>query len=288
MTDKKLPVPATPLSRAQRAAILNLVRRTAKNEILPRFQRLAPGDTTTKTDADDLVTEADKAAEKMLTRGLNMHFPGVPVIGEEAVAADPALRDQIAEAELAFILDPIDGTWNYVQGLPLFGMILSATRFGRPIFGLLYDPVSDDWIMAGEDSAAEREGVRFRRRAIHASAAKEDDTLSGFVHLNLLPEGKTAQMAALYPRFRRVGSLQCSCHEYRLLAQGASDFHISGTLNPWDHAAGVLIVQRAGGVARMLNGDAYNTAAKTGYLLVAPNEPIWQYLQKEFAFLEDS
>jgi len=288
MTANTPPVPTPPISPAQRAAIVNLVRRTARSEILPRFQRLAASDTTTKSGPEDLVTEADKAAEAMLTRGLNGLFPGAFVIGEETVAETPDWRNQLAQADLAFILDPVDGTWNFVHDLPLFGVILSATRFGRPIFGLLYDPISDDWIIAGEDGPAAREGARYRHRSVRTSSVTDAERLSGFVHLNLLPETKKADMAALYPQFRRVNSLWCSCHEYRLLAQGAADFHISGTLNPWDHAAGVLIVQQAGGVARMLNGEAYNTAITGGYLLIAPNQTIWQSLQKTFAFLEEN
>ena len=287
MTDRIPEVTAAPLSEAQRLEIIKLVRQTAQSEILPRFQKLTASDTTTKMGPDDVVTEADKAAEAMLTQGLNALFPGIPVIGEEAVSERPELRDQIAEAELAFILDPIDGTWNFVHDLPLFGVILSATRYGQPVFGLLYDPISDDWIVAAESSPAEREGARIGRRSLQVSAVSDRAGLSGFVHLNLLPEEKKAAMAALYPRFHRVTSLYCSCHEYRLLAQGAADFHISGTLNPWDHAAGVLIVQQAGGVARMLNGEAYNTALKRGYLLIAPDEQTWAHLQRTFAFLED-
>lgn len=275
------------LNHAQQEAILDLVRRTARSEILPRFQQLSAHDTTTKAGPDDLVTEADKAAEAMLTRKLYQLFPGTLVVGEEAVEENTGLRDQIAEAELAFILDPVDGTWNFAHDVPLFGVILSATRFGRPVFGLLYDPISDDWIISGEDGPTEREGAKCRRRTVHTAAVKELSELSGFVHLYLLPDTKKTEMAALYPRFRNVTNLRCSCHEYRLLAQGAADFHISGTLNPWDHAAGVLIVQNAGGVARMLNGEAYNTALKQGFLLIAPNETSWCELQECFAFLEE-
>lgn len=282
-------LPAPSLEKAQRAALVNLVRRTAESEILPRFQKLTSDQKSFKSSPDDLVTEADKAAEEMLTRELNKLFPGILVVGEEAVAENPSLRGQIDEAELAFILDPIDGTWNFANDLPLFGVILSATHYGRPIFGLLYDPISDDWIEAGEDGPAEREGIKFDRQTVHASSATAEHELFGFVHFDLLPDSKKLEMASrCYRHLRKATSLHCSCHEYRLLAQGAADFHISGTLNPWDHAAGVLIVQQAGGVARMLNGDAYNTSARNGYLLVASNETAWHRLQERFRFLEES
>jgi len=90
------------------------------------------------------------------------------------------------------------------------------------------------------------------------------------------------------PRLAALGQatpLRCSCHEYRLLAQGAAEFVLSDRLNPWDHAAGVLICQRAGGVARMLDGRAYDTSITDGVLLCAGSEAAWTILRDHFAEL---
>lgn len=280
------PTLKNPLDREQRDAIVNLVRNVAKAEILPRFDCLGEDHVSTKNGPEDLVTEADQAAETVLIRELERMFPNALVVGEEAIAHNPALRDQIADAELAFILDPVDGTWNFANGVPLFGVIVSATRFGQPVFGLLYDPMSDDWITATEHGPAERHYPTRPARTLRVSAGAPLRDLAGFVHFSLLPAEKRAGMAKLYPKFKRVNSLRCSCHEYRLLTQGAADFHISGTLNPWDHAAGILTVQRAGGTVRMLDGRDYNAGHTTGYILVAPNEETWRLLRDEFAFLE--
>ena len=135
-----LPVAAQTLSAAQQAQIVNLVRRGAKAEILPRFQNLSQSQIEAKSRPDDLVTEADLASEAMITRGLRRLFPDAMVVGEEAVAKDGSLRQTMAEHAFAFVIDPIDGTWNYAKGIPLFGVILSVLRYGTPIFGLLYDP----------------------------------------------------------------------------------------------------------------------------------------------------
>lgn len=281
-----LPIPLTsPLSRAQKSSIINLVRRAARAEILPRFRQ--PGNTAakTKTNRFDLVTEADTAAEAMITRGLQRMFPHALVLGEESIAKEPDLRDRISGAELAFIIDPVDGTWNFAHGLALFGVILSVTRFGQPVFGLLYDPVVDDWISAEQDGPAEISRAVSAPRAVHVSDGGPLEELAGYIHLPLLPRDKQDEMAATLPGFARALMLRCSCHEYRMLARGSMDFLISGTLNPWDHAAGVLICQRAGGVVRMLDGQTYNTALKTGYILAAPNEESWAILRERFAFL---
>ena len=142
-----LPMPVSTLSKAQRSSILNLVRRAARAEILPRFRNLESGEIDQKKSHQDLVTEADRAAERMIARGLLALFPNALIIGEENVADHPEVLDKVADAELAFTIDPVDGTWNYAHGLTTFGVIVSALRFGTPVFGLIYDPVMDDVVL---------------------------------------------------------------------------------------------------------------------------------------------
>ncbi|MFN3208374.1 MAG: inositol monophosphatase family protein [Roseovarius sp.] len=281
-----LPIPvSSPLTNAQKAALINLVRRAARAEIMPRFRNLTTAQIASKSGPEDLVTEADHAAEAMITRGLQQMFPHALIVGEEAASADPSLRGKLAEAELAFILDPVDGTWNFVNGLAMFGVIVSVTRFGRPVYGLLYDPVMDDFIAAEADGPAEMTRATGRARPVSTSQGGAVDSLYGYMHYYLMDRAAQEQLAPLMPRFGRIGSLRCSCHEYRMLAQGHADFLLSSTLNPWDHAAGVLIVQRAGGVVRMLDGRDYSAAIDTGFLLAAPTEECWQDLARTFSML---
>src|SRR4051794_14753313 len=90
-----------------------LLRDASRAEILPRFRNLAHGAVRMKTGPLDLVTEADEAAERRIEAGLRREFPGCVVIGEEAASADPSLLAELAGAELAFVVDPIDGTANF-------------------------------------------------------------------------------------------------------------------------------------------------------------------------------
>ena len=281
-----LPIPLTsPLTEAQQASLINLVRRAARAEIMPRFRNLGREDIARKAHHHDLVTEADTAAEAMLTRGLLQMFPHALIVGEEAASADPELRGKIAEAELCFILDPVDGTWNFANGLAMFGVIVAVTRFGKPVLGILYDPVMDDWIIADETSPARLARSLGMDRELKMAKAGPLNEMSGFIHFYLLPEDKQALMAAALPDFFRTQALRCSCHEYRCLAQGGMEFCLSGTMTPWDHAAGVLICQRAGGYAAMLDGSDYNASITDGYLLTAPDEESWNRLRDWFDFL---
>lgn len=283
---ESLPIPLTsPLSAAQKTTLINLVRRAAKTEIMPRFRNLGHADVSAKSSRYDLVTEADTGAEAMLARGIQQMFPHALIVGEEAASADPGLRHKIRDAELAFILDPLDGTWNFAHGLPLFGVIVAVTRFGKPVLGLLYDPVMDDWIVADEAHPAHLARNMGADRPLSVSRGGNLADMSGYIHLYLLPGDKQAEMAATLPDFGRAMVLRCSCHEYRTLAQGGMDFCLSGVMNPWDHAAGVLICQQAGGHVAMLDGSDYNAGITEGYLLAAPDRPSWDRLRERFAFL---
>lgn len=282
----QLPMPVTaPLSQAQKTQIINLIRRAARAEIMPRFRRLDAGEIDTKRDETDLVTQADTEAEAMITRGLQMAFPHALVIGEEAVSAKPDLLDGVGDAELCFIIDPVDGTWNFAKGMPLFGTMVSVCRFGQPVFGLIYDPVGDDLVMADNTSAAQWQTQTGRLRAIRTAPTKRLDQLAGYAHIRLMPPADRALMWTKVGALAFVGSLRCSAHEYRLLATGAVDFVLSGHLNSWDHAAGVLICQQAGGKAAMLDGSDYNATVKSGYLLTASSPEVWSVVAAHIADL---
>lgn len=285
MTDQ-LPMAVTaPLTPAQKTQLINLVRRAARAEIMPRFRRLDAGDIDTKRDENDLVTAADTGAEAMITRGLQMAFPHALVVGEEAVAKTPSLLDGIAEAELCFIIDPVDGTWNFAKGMPLFGTIIAVCRFGQPVLGLIYDPVGNDLIVTDNTSPAQWQTRSGRRRAIHTSGPKPLDQMAGYMHIRLMPPEDRALMWSKVGALGYVGTLRCSAHEYRLLATGAADFVLSGHLNCWDHAAGVLLCQQAGGKAAMLDGAPYNATLTAGYLLSASCDAVWDTVAAHFADL---
>ncbi|MBP0483233.1 inositol monophosphatase family protein [Sagittula salina] len=285
MTDH-LPMPVTaPLTLAQRAQVLNLVRRTARAEILPRFRKLSAHEVTTKTGVHDLVTEADKGAEAMLTRALQAMFPHALIVGEEHASAHPEIVEKIAEAEMCITIDPVDGTWNYAKGLPLFGVMLSILRFGTPVYGLLYDPMVNDFITAAAGHPAELVMPRNLRRPVQTSAGGAVEDLVGFVPLALVPEPKRGEMAATFPRFARVTSLRCACHEARMVASGHADFVLYGKLTPWDQPAGAIAIRQAGGHVAMLDGSDYRADRTQGFLLAAANEETWTRLRDLFGFL---
>ncbi|MGB3407900.1 MAG: inositol monophosphatase [Jannaschia sp.] len=270
-----------PLTADQARAITDAVRDVSQAEIMPRFRNLSADDIDAKSAFDDLVTVADKAAEDALTARIRDILPGDTVVGEEAVSADRSLLGRVGEGRVT-IIDPIDGTWNYAHGLANFGVIVAVLEDGVTQWGMLHDPSFDDWIEAhrGQGAIYRRNG-NARRLAV-SQADTPFDHLRGNVSGYLYPQHLQAGLAATTPLFRRSTSLGASVHEYRMLALGGSDFVLNGMLNVWDHAAGVLVLQEAGGTARLLDGRDYHPTMTHGRLLAARSEKMWTALAATF------
>lgn len=271
-----------------RALILSAARTAARDQVLPRFRQLAAHEVSTKSGPTDLVTLADTMAEAQMKAEIGLAWPEALVVGEESVATDPSLRDAMATAPWAVVIDPVDGTWNYAKGLALFGMIIAVLHHGTPVYGLLYDPVLDDWIEAATDLPTRIVMAGHAARPLTVSAETRVGRINGYVPLGLFPKAAKTRIVTNFPDFARIGSLRCSCHEYRMLAQGHAEFILSGPVpHPWDHAAGVLAVQKAGGVSRMLDGREYSATIARGIVLSAGSEAVWDDLAARFAFLLD-
>ncbi|HHS94641.1 MAG TPA: inositol monophosphatase [Rhodobacterales bacterium] len=248
------------------AGLVEAVREAARAEILPRFRNLSPGDIATKSGPDDLVTEADHTAERALAAAVARLMPQALFVGEEACHDDPALLERLATAELAVIVDPVDGTGNFAAGLALFGVILAVVAQGQTVFGLLYDPVMDDWVLARRGGGAWFCKPDAAPRRLTGRPARPSAQAQGFVPLFLYPPERRREIALAMADMGRVGSLRCSCHEYRQVVLGQADFVTSPHTKPWDHAAGCLAVEEAGG--KVLAGGA------VGYDPRAPRGPI--------------
>jgi fructose-1,6-bisphosphatase/inositol monophosphatase family enzyme len=266
--------------------IVKAARNAARDQVLPRFRQLAAHEVSTKSGPSDLVTLADTMAEDQLKAEIGASWPWALVVGEESVSADPSLRTAMATAEWAVVIDPVDGTWNYAKGLALFGMIIAVLHHGTPVYGLLYDPVLDDWIEAGTDLATRIVMPDHAPRDLAVSPETRSGRINGYIPLGLFPKAAKTRIVTNFPDFARINTLRCSCHEYRMLAQGHAEFVLSGPVpHPWDHAAGVLAVQMAGGVARMLDGRDYSATIAKGVVLSAGSEAVWSDLAARFAFL---
>lgn len=196
--------------------IIEVTRLAGRREIMPHFRRLTEDKIEIKSRFDDLVTAADKNTEKLIGTAIKSILHDALIIAEEE--ARPELLSLVETSDLTVVIDPIDGTWNYANGLATFGTIIAVVKNGETIFGLLYDPVLDDWIVAEKGAGAWYTGPNQKYKV---SIGTAPSMLSGYIPVNLLPSATKNKMFNVLSDFDRIAALFCSCHEYRMLAQGS-------------------------------------------------------------------
>jgi fructose-1,6-bisphosphatase/inositol monophosphatase family enzyme len=260
-------------------ALMADMREAAKNEILPRFRSVTSDTIRAKTMADDIVTDADIATERVISEKLNARLPGITIIGEEAVSDDGSILKRLAEAELAAVIDPVDGTWHFAHGTPMFGSILAIVSGGQTIAGLIHYPVLGDFLVARPGQGAWHVAADGTQTRLSAASPTPVDEMHGFIPLHMFEPELREKLAPRLLRFLRITTWRCSAWEYRMLATGAMSFCLNESLKPWDHAAGVLIHAEAGGYAATMAGEIYRPTMTEGHLLTAPDKASWEAIR---------
>ncbi len=259
--------------------LADIVSIAADQEIIPRFRKLGEGAIREKTSALDLVTDADEAAEAAIKLAVAKAFPKAAFIGEESVEKDRSLLEKIVDAELAIIVDPVDGTSNFAWGLPLFGVLAAVTSRGETIGGIIYDPLGRDCTFALKGHGAWAKSESGATRDLRVSKTTSLNQMTGTASWHMMPEPLRSRVAANLAKVKAAFTYRCAAYEYRLLVEGLVDFSLHYKLMPWDHAAGVLIHAEAGGYAALYDGTPYLPSKFTGGLMCAPTKESWQILR---------
>ncbi|TNM61199.1 inositol monophosphatase family protein [Aliirhizobium smilacinae] len=260
-------------------ALMGDMREAAKTEILPRFHSVTSDTIRAKTMADDIVTDADIASERVISEKLNARLPGITIIGEEAVSDDASILKRLSHADLAAVIDPVDGTWHFAHGTPMFGSILAIVSGGETIAGIIHYPVLGDFLVARRGQGAFHVAADGTHTRLSVAAPTPVGEMHGFIPLYMFEPDRQKELAQRMLRFLRVTTWRCSAWEYRMLATGAMSFCLNESLKPWDHAAGVLIHSEAGGYAATMTGEPYRPTMTEGHLLTAPDAASWEAIR---------
>ncbi len=259
------------MNRKTLESLGGILAEAAAAEIMPRFRRLGAGDIRTKSGPMDVVTEADEAAERRIGEGIAQLLPHAFVLGEEAAERDHGLLARAAGADLAVTVDPLDGTWNFANGLPLFAAMAAVVLRGEIVAAAIHDPVGGDtaYALRGEGAWIEAEG---RTRDLHVAAAVPVRRMAGAASWRALAEPLRSRVAQRLPRLAASFVYRCAGHEYRLAAGGHCHYLLFSRLMPWDHAPGVLLHREAGGFSARLDKHPYGIDRTAGGLLCTPDE----------------
>jgi fructose-1,6-bisphosphatase/inositol monophosphatase family enzyme len=272
------------ITRNDLKVVQQIVKSAAQTEIMPRFRNLSAEQISTKSRADDFVTEADQAAERVITKELEIAFPTAFVFGEESVAENPDLLEQLVNKDFAIIIDPIDGTANFVAEEPIFGTIIAVVIKGQVTAGLIYNPNTTEFTLALRGEGAWTEKADGTEEVLKLNQVTNLSELKGSGGLKFIPEHLRKEIEPNLNKAKSFEAISCCAHDYQALVKGERDFQFYYKLMPWDHAAGWLIHKEAGGYSALIDGSPYSPTKVEGLLLSAPNEQAWETLRAKVFF----
>lgn len=218
-----------------------------------------------KTSPGDLVTEIDKGSEKLIKNLIMTHFPEHSFLGEEGVEPGPLASaqalDNVKDADYLWIVDPIDGTTNFVHGFPNFSVSIALAFKGEVIVGVVYDPTRDELFVAEKGKGAYLRGkpIQVSKEAVLA----ESLLATGFPidPVAALPANMRG-LTAVLPKVRNVRNLGSAALHLAYVATGRLNGFWEINLNAWDLAAGALLVQEAGGRITDTLGVSYHLGVR--------------------------
>jgi myo-inositol-1(or 4)-monophosphatase len=206
--------------------------------------------TTREKSRKNLVTEADVNSQAAIVETIRDSFPDHGFLGEEDLAIAGG------QSEYRWIIDPLDGTTNYVHGFPYYAVSIGIECRGRLVAGVIFDPTRNEMFTAIDGSGAFLNGRSLR--------PSETEVLSEAFCVASLPVGargdepQVQQFLRVLPAARTVQRTGSAALNLCYVACGRIDAYWSGSLKPWDQAGGALIVQEAGGQVTRMNGSPFD------------------------------
>jgi myo-inositol-1(or 4)-monophosphatase len=231
-----------------------------------------------KASPSDLVTEVDKGAEALIRNLLNTHFPHHDILGEEGVKpgseASRRAIHEMKDSEYLWIVDPIDGTTNFVHGFPYFSISIALAHKGEVIVGVVYDPNRDEMFVGEKGKGAY---VRGRRMRVSKESALSESLIASGLPADreaALP-ANLAGIEAIAPKVRNIRLAGSAALHMAYVAAGRLSGFWEIGLNTWDMAAGKLLVEEAGGTVTDTVGRPYRLETRN---VVATNGSIHESL----------
>lgn len=246
------------------------MRDVAAQVVTPRFRALAAHEIAEKSPGE-IVTIADREAERRLHDGLAALGPGARIVGEEAVEQAPGLLDRVGSG-LVWLIDPLDGTANFAAGREPFGMMIALIEDGVPLAGWMLDPLSGRLCHAERGKGAWCGGERVRTRA---SRRGRPTAVLGTQFLTPEQRGRVHLHAADHVDI--VPIPRCAAASYPRLVFGEDDIALFQRILPWDHAAGALFLAEAGGAVTHWDRTPYRVGGAGRGVLCAADARLWQF-----------
>lgn len=245
-----------------------LMREVAATIMMPRFRNLAAHEIAEKSPGD-LVTIVDHEAEARLADGLAALLPDARILGEEAAAADPALLDDL-DAGVLWVIDPLDGTMNFSEGKQPFAIMVALIADGVREAGWILDPVRGRMCHAARGKGTFIDGTRQIARPTGAPRP-----LAAIGVQFLSPERRADIEVRATGKLDLVAIPRCAGEQYPRLLLAQNDIALFERMMPWDHLAGALMLEEAGGRIARPDGSRYTTQIGGEGMIAAASPELW-------------
>ncbi len=223
----------------------------------------------------DYVTEIDKASEEQIVREIKRYYPDHAILGEESGAQ--------GDSDFIWIIDPLDGTSNYLHGMPHFAVSIAVQIKGRMEHAVVYDPMRDELFSASRGNGAHLNNTRIR-----VSAREKMDNAILATAFPFRQRGMMGLYTGMFSEvFRKVEDIRrygAASLDLAWVAAGRMDGYFEIGLKPWDVAAGTLLVREAGGVVVDFEGS--DAVEHSHSILAAPFKlmtPLRQIIEPRWA-----
>lgn len=254
-------------------AVEQAMREAAATAVMPRFRtaeaRILADKGQDDGNGEEPVTAADRESEEILADRLAKLIPDAGVVGEEAAYGHPELLDRLGTGT-CWLIDPLDGTSNFAGGRGPFGMLVALVEDAEPVGGWIFDPLSGRFCAARLGQGAHIDGTPFR-----TTPAMRDRPIVAVTRLFTDPTMRSGLMDALAVDHDLVDSPRCAADQYPRIATGGNDITLFTRTLPWDHAAGIVFLNEAGGKAARPDGRAFRCDDSSEGLIAANCPADW-------------
>lgn len=255
--------------------VIAIIREVANTEVMPKWRNLQEDDISEKGPGD-FVTVADERSEAAFTRLLPGVLEGSLVVGEEAVSKDKSVLETFEADQPVWVIDPIDGTYNFKSGRSLFGILISLVYKGETQMGFLFDAPQDECFYAIKGKGAFSEGGQKISFPSDEQASK-----TAVAQMTGFAGGAQAwHFEKLKDYVAELTNIRCSLHDALHFMRGENDFVLWQKTTPWDQAGTTLMAEELGGYVCYIDGQKYSpvNAPQNKFLIVAPDQEKWQMI----------
>jgi fructose-1,6-bisphosphatase/inositol monophosphatase family enzyme len=252
-------------------AVSSAVKTAADRAVVPRFRALSSEAIIQKAPGD-WVTDADHECEALLTSALTALEPGVPIIGEEAMATDATPLDDAHTHERVWVIDPVDGTNSFIDGSPDFATMVALVESNEVTASWIWQPIHGRMFTAVRGKGSFENGERV------AAPTPDTDPTSwrGVLRTRMMPADlRETAMAGFDAANLTHTPVSAAGVVYPMTVTGELTHALYWRTLPWDHAPGSLLAQEAGLVVARLDGSAYRPWDARFGVLTAANQQIW-------------